>query len=293
MLARNISREQHERSNAFASAPTSIPTSTSTSRSISASRPTVAVCAKQAPKARPIPARGEAPRITPLQARALKARPITLSIPHISLIALDAISLQKRSHLVLKRMFAMILFLRLNILNQRIAVRWPNGECRVTALPGKFLQRWRFRLQPFGRRTLQFLDKIGNTFRSRDTDGEMNMIGHTSNAIAFTTRIANDNSEIGMQFATHIFARKRITLFRAEGNVYQQKTQRLGHDANYRSGFQPSSVSTPRSWGLAPRWYSVAPLALGFVAIAMLTGCNSAHTSATNTQNTGPSSRPA
>jgi len=102
----------------------------------------------------------------------------------------------------------------------------------------------------------------------------MNVIGSTTNAKTFTPGIANDSRKVGIQFATHIFVKKSKTFFRTEGDMDQQKTQRLGHEANYRSGLQPSFVSTTRSWGFAPRWYSAAPLALAFAAITLIAGCN-------------------
>ena len=175
------------------------------------------------------------------------------------------ILLKKRPHLVLKSSLAMLRFLRLDIPNQSFAVTWRHGKRAIPALPTK--SRDTLGLNPFRRTGLELLDKFCNRHRRMEVDREMNMVRNSANSKAGALMFTCNPSEICMKRAANILIHKGLTIFRAEDKMNQHKAQRLGHCANYRSGLQPSLSPHTHSWGVAPRCYIAAPLAL-MLAIA-------------------------
>src|SRR6185312_14612538 len=99
------------------------------------------------PKARPIPAWGETPGIAPSNIQGLKARPISPSIPDIPLVAFHPIFLEERTKFILKRLLAMMHFLRIDVLCQRIQIRRANGERPIAPLPSELRQSRRLGLE--------------------------------------------------------------------------------------------------------------------------------------------------
>jgi hypothetical protein len=213
----------------------------------------------EAPRARPIPAWGEAPCTPAQEFRGLKARPIPTSIPKVLLVYIHAILLQKCTQLILKRLLAMMHFLPIGVRNQRIQIRRPYGKYAIPTLPCKLHDP--LRLQPSGRRRFQCLNQIRNCHGSVQTNRKVDMIGDSPDAIALASGAADSCRQIRLQIRTYRLIQRRCPTPRAEHDI--GKGQR--HRTDYRSGLQPSSQITGfRSWGLAPCWYSVAPLVLRF-----------------------------
>lgn len=105
----------------------------------------------------------------------------------------------------------------------------------------------------------------------------MHMVGNTTDAITLTSRISRNRCNIREQFRTNLLTKNRPSILRTEDDMDNKQGQRLGHSANYRSGLQPSiDYQTKHTWGFAPGWYSVAPLALTVVAASLISGCKSA-----------------
>ena len=218
---------------------------------------------RKAPKARPIPAWGEAPGKGAGKVRGLKARPITISIPQIPLVILDTVLLQKRTQLILKRHLPVMPLLTVDIRTQRTQIRRPNGECSVPALPRESPQCRRFRFEPLRRGRLQLLHERCNIQIARHPNGQMHVVGDTADPIAFAFHVSSNRCKIGVEFKKDRCIEDRPAVLRAEDHVHQNKCQRLGHRRDYRSGLQPSRcLNRYRSWGFAPCWYSVAPSAL-------------------------------
>jgi hypothetical protein len=188
----------------------------------------------RAPKARPIPAWGEAPGTAAQGARGLKARPIPASVPNVPLIELDTILPQERPKLILKRLPAMMLFLRIDVIEQRVQIRWAHRERTITALPRKASQLWRSCFKPPGRRCLQLCNHVRNTLRPSYTNREMHMIRNTANPEAFTIAVSRDRCKVGVQLDPHVAIENRKSIFGREDKMNQQKAQRLGHGRNYR-----------------------------------------------------------
>ena len=212
-------------------------------------------------KARPIPAWGEAPCWAISNARGLKARPIPL-IPQIPLVALHTVLLQERTKLVLKRTLSMMRLLRVDVLNQRLQICRPNRKRSIPSLPRERRQCRRFCFDPLRRRCLQLRNQFCHIRRSRQTDCEMHMVCYASHAITLASGIANNRGKIRIQFHTDRIIQSRSASFRTEDHMHHNERERQWHRHEYRSGLQPSPVTRNTSWGCAPCWYRVAPLAL-------------------------------
>lgn len=80
---------------------------------------------------------------------------------------------------------------------------------------------------------------------------------HAANAVALAAHAPSHGRKIRVKFTANRHIENRLPVFRAEDHVYQNKSQRLAHRRDYRSGFQPSTdMGGPASWGFAPCWYS-------------------------------------
>jgi hypothetical protein len=217
-----------------------------------------------APTAQPIPAWGNAPGIgAGLGIEGLKARSIDTSIPQIPLIKLHPVFPEESTQFILKRNFAMILFLILDVLDQSLQIRRANGERAVAPLPRKLRQFGRLCFQPFRRRRFQYLHQLRHIHRPGQTNGKMYVVSNSANAIAFAFRIADNRSHIRVEHRSHRLVENWLSIFRTENEVNQNKREGLRHRADYRAGFQLSRLlCATRTWGFTPGWYRTAPSAL-------------------------------
>ncbi len=229
--------------------------------------------ASQAPKARPIPAWGVAPRAPAPDTRGLKARPILRSIPKIGFVAVHAVLLQERTQLILKRLLLVMRLLCINVVNQRVQIGRANREGTISSLPRKFSQLRGLTLQPFGRRCFNFRHQIRDVRRGMQAHRKMNMVRNASNPVALAAGTAYDGGKISMEPRTHGLMQQRQSVLCTEDHMDHNKRQRAGHSAQYRSGLQPSTQIGYRAWGFTPRWYEVAPLALFTFTLTLLLGC--------------------
>jgi len=213
-------------------------------------------------KARSIPAWGEAPGLRQDRNRGLKARPIHSSIPNVPFVALHPISLEKRTKFFLKRTLPMVRFLTIDVLNQSLQIRRPNGERTVPSLPRELRQTRRLGLKPFGRTGLQLLHQLRHAQRPVQTNSEMHMIRNTTDPITFTPSIARNGGKVSIERETHRSVKNRRAILRTEDHVDEKKRERLRHCRDYRSGLQPSVTVGNITWGFTPCWYKAAPSAL-------------------------------
>lgn len=226
----------------------------------------------KAPKARPIPARGEAPCLVTVENRGLKAR--LISIPQMLIVGVQSILPQERTQLITKRMLAMMRYLSVDVSQQRIKIGRPNGERPITDLPGEI--RNSLCLQPSRRGGLQLFHQLRDGLFLAHSNRKMHMIGNAPGTIAFASSFSCDRREVRKQIGTNVVVEQRQSLFGAEDHMNHYERKRSWHSENYRSGLPPSKRMTPRSRGFAPRWYSVAPLALVIVAVSLMSGCKPA-----------------
>jgi hypothetical protein len=208
----------------------------------------------KAPKARPIPAWGEAPCWYAPDPRGLKARPMP-SIPQILLVAFHSILLQERPELILEILLPMMRLLRVDILNQRLQISRTYRERSVSPLPRELRQHRRFGLEPLRRRSLQLRNQLRNICGSQQPDCKMHMVRNTSHAVALAPGIANDRGKVRIQFRTNRITQNSLPALRTEDHMHHDERKRQWHRQEYRSGLQPSVVTCNTSWGYAPCWY--------------------------------------
>jgi hypothetical protein len=217
---------------------------------------------RRAPTARHIPAWGGAPCSATPDARGLKAPPIAVSVPQIPLVAFHPVLLQERAKFVLERTLPMMYLLRIDVLDQCLQICRPNRKRSVPSLPCELRALRRFCLEPLRRRSLQVPDQLGEIRAPRHSDRKMYMVRNPSHAIALTPGIANDHGKVRIQLRTDRIIENRPAALRTEDHVHHNERERQWHRRQYRSGLQPSPVTSNTSWGFAPCWYSVAPSAL-------------------------------
>jgi hypothetical protein len=207
----------------------------------------------RAPKARLIPAWGDAPGTATPTPRGLKARPMCGSIPKVPFIAIDPIFLQKRPIFLLKRLLFVMRFLCIDVIDQSLQIRRPNGERTISSLPRELRERGRLYLEPFGRGRFELLYHLRHVRLAGQPNGYVNMVGGAADPVTVTSGVARDNGKIGIERGTNGIIEDRPAVLRAEDHMDEKERERLGHCRDYRPGFQPSSDIPTRTLGLRPR----------------------------------------
>ena len=204
-----------------------------------------------APTAHAIPAWGEAP-----------CTAIRISFPQVAFVAFHSIFLEECAEFLLKILLSMMHFLGIDVMDQGIQVRWPNGERAIASLPRELRQGGRLRLEPFRGGAFEVLHQLRHGRHAGQANGEMNVIRDASYAIAFTFGVASDGGKIGVKRGTHRSVENGCAVFCAEDHMDKDKRERSWHRSDYRSGFQPSYALGNGTWGFALCWYVAAPSAL-------------------------------
>jgi hypothetical protein len=235
----------------------------------------------RAPKARLIPAWGEAPGIIASQARGLKARLIDLrnglpasgdsrhlfaqtyrptdtarhstsialahpSIPNIPLIELHPILPQQRPKLLLEIPLGMMHLLRFDVSNQGLQIRRSHRKRRIPPLPRK-LQQPTIVLQPMRRQALQLPHQLCHGNLTRHSDRKMHMVRHAAYPITFTPQLPRYSSQISVKPHAHVLSDHWYPVLRTEDHVNQNKRERLRHGRDYRSLPPCPPISPPTS----------------------------------------------
>src|SRR5258708_7921640 len=100
------------------------------------------------------------------------------SIPHISLVKRDLVTLQELPELLLKRDLPMVLFLVLDVTNRGIRLRFADGKCAVSRLPGEAGHA--LGLHPFGGTLLHLLHEVCLGDGATQSVENVDMVGHTA-----------------------------------------------------------------------------------------------------------------
>ena len=158
---------------------------------------------------------------------------------------------EKCSHLVLKTPLAVMCLLRLDVSHQLPNVSGTDGKQPVSSLPGE--SRHTLLLHPDRRSRFDLRHDFRGRSRRRQTQCEMDVIGHTSSAKTFAIHLSGSTRKIGIQRIRKLVRDKRLTIFGAENNVHKIETQGLRHARDYMSGFQPSTDVPIGDLGLRPR----------------------------------------
>lgn len=132
------------------------------------------------------------------------------SIPDILLIEFNAVLAQQLSIFFLKSASAMVLFLRLHVLQHGIELARANRESRITALPEKAAIASVKTLNPFRGRFLYFFDHLGLGKSSRERRHDMNVITHAVDVEGFAAAIAVDRREIRVHARAYAVVEPRL-----------------------------------------------------------------------------------
>src|SRR5271170_7910403 len=227
----------------------------------------------KAPKARPIPAWGNAPCAGSQRAKGLKARSIHISIPQIPFIEFHSIFFEECAKFILKRLLPVMHFLAVDVIDQCTQISRSNRECSVTPLPRELRQLRRLSFEPLGRRRLKLFHQPRNVLRARQANRKMYVIGNSAYTKAFAFGVSGDGGQIRIKCITNGRIEKGDTILCAKNHMDQNERERLRHRLEYSSCLQPSSCKANRTWGFAPCWYKGAPLALSQFVNAALVLC--------------------
>ncbi len=74
-------------------------------------------------------------------------------------------------------------------------------------------------------------NQVGDGYCSRETDGDMNMVGGATYAEAFALEIACGGYEVGVKFGPCIRGDRWQAVFCAEDNVNEKECEGLRHEA--------------------------------------------------------------
>src|ERR1051326_4029585 len=133
---------------------------------------------------------------------------LALSIPNISLVKLDVVFSQQRPQLMLERHFAMMLFLRRNVLLHLLEVRLTHRKICVTPLPLEGVKIPMLFLAPKTRDPFQLLYPIGLRDCAPEAAQQMHVIFGTANDDRRTVQFIGNPAEIRVQIFTSLLLAK-------------------------------------------------------------------------------------
>jgi hypothetical protein len=99
----------------------------------------------------------------------------------------------------------------------RISIGSSTSSARSAAKPGGL------HLQPLGRGSFHGFNQFRDGDGPRQTDGEVNVVRHATDAIRLATRFARDGGEIGMKSRAGFWGEARAALLGAENDVHDGK----------------------------------------------------------------------
>jgi hypothetical protein len=147
-------------------------------------------------------------------------------VPHVTFIVFDFVLLEKDAEFVLEIVFAVVLFLGVDVVEEGVEGRRGGREDGVAALPGEVMG---FRFEPLGRTGFELFDELGDGCSAGESDGEMDVVGDAANAIAFTTVITGDRGEIGVEVDGDFRGEKGGSVLGAEDEMDQYEGEGLRH----------------------------------------------------------------
>lgn len=240
-------------------------------------------CATSGLKARATLAWGEAPGCRSFARCGLKARAKCL-VPYETLVKSDAVLREHGTHFCLKVTPAMMCGLVVDVLYQRRPVAQANGKGRITTLPTELCKFGTFGFDPFGGGDFQAFRNARYRLRSRQKQGDMDVVVNAADAHADVFGVAQNRCQISVQFGPDRVGQQGPAVFCAEDDVHQHIGERLRHGGEYnvertvtaRQTFsaclQPAIANAYLTWGVAPG-YGSAGLQPAVLQHSSLTGC--------------------
>jgi hypothetical protein len=177
----------------------------------------------------------------------------------MSLVEFNPVPAQQLPIFLLKSASAMMLFLRLQVLQHCIELAHADRKSPISALPEKTAIARSNNLNPFRRRFLYLLNHLSLGKSSRKGCDDMNVIGHTTvYAQGLGTQIAADRCKVRVHARAYRDVNPRFTILGAKDDVKNNFTEGLGHEAH--DG--PKSDRNESRFQRWRRWVNLAPGAL-------------------------------
>jgi hypothetical protein len=126
------------------------------------------------------------------------------SVPHILLVELNAVSAQQLAVFLLKSAGAMVLFLRLYVLQHSVELARAHRKGRVPTLPEKAAIPSLKSFDPFRGRFLYLFDHLGLRKSSRQRRQEVNVIGNTAHEQGVASQVAADRRQISVHAGPYV-----------------------------------------------------------------------------------------
>lgn len=138
-----------------------------------------------------------------------------ISIPHKLLIELDTVLAAEGAEFVLKRDGFVVVLLIADVLDDRIDVRFGDGETLVSGLPFELRVGASLIFYPIGRDAFRFFHKIGNSDGAREGCEEMHVVRDAPDFDRGASECFRGSTKVGVKLATEGFVlQKRLAIFR-------------------------------------------------------------------------------
>jgi hypothetical protein len=181
------------------------------------------------------------------------------AIPDIALVESDAVLAQQLAVFLLKGPSAMVLLLRLNILEHGIELTRAHRKRAIPALPEKAAIPSIKCFDPFRGCFLCLFDQLSLGNSSRQRRDNVNVISNTPDTHEFGTEVAADRGQISMHSRSNVAFQPGLAILGAKDDVEDDFTERLRHcvndDRNCAGGesrFQRWRCGVPRILGRCP-----------------------------------------
>jgi hypothetical protein len=155
-----------------------------------------------------------------------------LLIPNISLVEINAVPPQYFAVFLLKRSSAVVLWLRVNVLQHILELAGAHRKRTIPALPEKGAIPSIERFDPFRRCFLDLLDQVSLRKSSWQCGDNVNMISHTADAHKFDANVTADCREVSVHARPHVGIKPGLATLGAKDDVKNDLAKRLGHAAN-------------------------------------------------------------
>jgi hypothetical protein len=158
---------------------------------------------------------------------------------------------KKRPHLVFKTPLEVMGLLRFDVSHQRADVGGTDRKQPIPTLPRELFHA--LLLHPRRRSGFYLRHDFRRRSCRRQTQRQVNVIGHAPSPKTFTIQLPCRASQIRVQLAGNRIRDQWLRVFGAENDVHQVEAQSLRHAGDYMPGFQPSSCAAIGYLGLRPR----------------------------------------
>jgi hypothetical protein len=155
------------------------------------------------------------------------------SFPQILQIGLDPMLFQEQQEFILKRHFAMMAFLILDIFDDNIQCGFADGKRGIAALPLE--EAITFLMPPMRRVRFDIANDVGDGMLGRISQNEMDMIGHASNRMNEASSFLQNANDVRVKISLPDIFDQGFAILGAEDDVSDELGVRSTHRRLLRS----------------------------------------------------------